>query len=349
MNNSKIKSIIRNREIYFHILFWFFYFATIHAVWTNNWFDRSLRPGTVSQFAILLFPTFFYFNAFWLIPKYLKQRKWLHYIFITAIISILIECFRIFMHLAINGVSASFYLAFIKEFNSYDNIIIGRLTPIILCLQFSFAYRFTRDWILNNTLIDRLKAEKAEMELAFLKSQVNPHFLFNNLNTLDDLIDRNPKQAKEYLYKLSNMYRYILTTAEKDLVSLQEEWSFIDDYIYLLKERYGASYQFIKTTTSINLNDYLIPPATLQSLVENAVKHNQGSIKTPLIITIKVNQSTISVSHKKSPKIDIPASLGTGLKNLKSRYLHISNQEVSIINTDLFSVALPLIKNLSQA
>ncbi|WP_299246425.1 histidine kinase [uncultured Aquimarina sp.] len=347
MNNSKIRKIFRNKEIYFHLLFWVFYFATINAVWTNNWFDRSLRPGTVSQFAILLFPIFFYFNAFWLIPKYLKKRKWFHYIIITVIIIILIECFRILIYMIFNGIDTSFYLAFIKEFNSYDNVIFGRLNPIFLCLQFSFAYRFTRDWILNNTLIDKLKAEKTEMELAFFKSQVNPHFLFNNLNTLDDLIDRNPKQAKEYLHKLSNMYRYILTTSEKDIVNLCEEWNFIDDYIYLLKERYGVSYQFIKKDTPIHLKDYLIPPATLQSLIENAVKHNQGSIKNPLIITIEIDQNKISVSHKKNLKMDVKHSLGTGLKNLKSRYQLLSSKEVSIINSDMFTVTLPLIKNLS--
>ncbi|WP_299212439.1 sensor histidine kinase [uncultured Aquimarina sp.] len=347
MSNSKIRKIFRNKEVYFHIVFWVFYFATINAVWTNNWFDRSLRPGTVSQFAILLFPIFFYFNAFRLIPKYLKKRKWFHYIIITVIIIILIECFRILIHIIITGIDTSFYLVFIKEFNSYDNIILGRLNPIFLCLQFSFAYRFTRDWILNNTLIDKLKAEKTEMELAFLKSQVNPHFLFNNLNTLDDLIDRNPRQAKEYLHKLSNMYRYILTTSEKDVVSLCEEWNFIDDYIYLLKERYGVSYQFIKKNTSIHLKDYLIPPATLQSLIENAVKHNQGSIKNPLIITIEIDKNKISVSHKKNLKMDITHSLGTGLKNLTSRYQLLSSKEVSIINADMFTVTLPLIKNLS--
>ncbi|WP_299438495.1 sensor histidine kinase [uncultured Aquimarina sp.] len=347
MDNSNIRKVFRNKEIYFHLLFWVFYFATINAIWTDNWFDRSLRPGTVSQFAILLFPLFFYFNAFWLIPKYLKKRKWFHYIIITAVFIVLVECFRILIHIAFNGIDTSFYLAFIKEFNSYDNLIFGRLNPVFLCLQFSFAYRFTRDWILNNTLIDKLKAEKTEMELAFLKSQVNPHFLFNNLNTLDDLIDRNPKQAKEYLHKLSNMYRYIITTTEKDVIGLHEEWDFIDDYIYLLQERYGSSYQFIKTNTSIDLKNYLIPPATLQSLIENAVKHNQGSIKNPLVITININQKNLTISHKKNLKIDPTNSLGTGLKNLKSRYLHLSNQEVFIIDADIFSVTLPLIKNLS--
>ncbi|MBW1299065.1 sensor histidine kinase [Aquimarina litoralis] len=346
MRSSEIKSILRNKEFYFHILFWIFYFASIHATWTINWFDRSIRPETVSQFSILLFPLFFYFNAFWFIPKYLKKRKWLLYILITSLIIIVIECIRILLHLYIQGIPTTFIQEFIREFNSYDNIILGRLTPIVLCLQFSFAYRFTRDWILNNTLIDKLKAEKTAMELAFLKSQVNPHFLFNNLNTLDDLIDRDPKQAKEYLHKLSTIYRYILTTSEKDVVSLQEEWDFINDYIFLLKERYGEAYQFMISKATIDLYQYLIPPTTIQSLIENVVKHNHGSLDTPLAVHIEVHQEEICIHHEKRPKMNTTESLGTGLKNLKSRYQHLSSKEISIVDTNIFSVALPLIKNI---
>ncbi len=346
MIKSKLKGLFRNKEFYFHIFFWIFYFATINAVWTNNWFDRSLRPESISQFSILLFPFFFYFNAFWLIPRYLKRRKWLRYILLTSLIIAAIECVRTMLYITVNGLRPSLYVSFINEFKSYDNIITGRLNPIVICLQFSFAYRFTRDWVLNNTLIDKLRAEKTEMELAFLKSQVNPHFLFNNLNALDDLIDRNPKRAKKYLHRLSNMYRYILTTAEKDVVKLQEEWDFIDDYIYLLQERYGNSYQFNKTTTLSNLQDYLIPPATLQSLIENAVKHNHGSIENPLMINIHINSTNISVSHLKRQKMKVSNSLGQGLINLKSRYKLLSNREVLIDDSKYFSVTLQLIKNL---
>lgn len=346
MVKSKIAEIYRNKEIYFHIIFWILYFATIHANWIENWFDRGLRPESVSHFAIVLFPLFFYFNAFWLIPKYLKQRKWLFYIVITSTIIIGIECFRILLYVLVNGINESFNTSIIKEFNSFDNIIFGRLNPIIICLQFSFAYRFTRDWVLNNTLIDKLKIEKTEMELALLKSQVNPHFLFNNLNALDDLIDRNPKRAKKYLHKLSNMYRFILKTSEKDVVTLQEEWNFIDNYTYLLKERFGNSYEFNKICKLSSLDNYLIPPAALQSLIENAVKHNQGSTKNPLVININVSTDGISVNHVKRLKIDIAHSLGIGLQNLKSRFRFLTKKEISIIDDSNFTVTLPLIKNL---
>lgn len=480
MQIQKSIKIFRSKELYFHILFWVFYFTSIHCNWTVNWFDRSLRPESVSQFAILLFPLFFYFNSFWLIPKFLMKKKWFSYTIITFFVIISLESLRVLLYIIFSETEASVYIEFITEFNSFDNIILGRLNPIIICIQFSIIYRFTRDWLLNDTLKDSLKEdlkltalfwlffspfiiatallrddyisnvlfiatgvilitidvfiityillpkflfkkqyvvfflgfisiqfiitilqqsiigsrgvfglkedlliqlttatidnikimaillglllskkyyssqnhilkiekEKNENELKWLKSQVNPHFLFNNLNALDTLIDRNSEKAKEYLHKLSNIYRYLLTTVEKDVVTLQEEWDFIDDYTYLLKERYGNAYQFNKVNALSNLEEYLIPPATLQNLVENAVKHNHASLENPLIINICVNSNNISVYHLKRLKIDIKNSLGKGIENLKSRYRLLSNDEVSIINNDSFSVTLPQIKQL---
>jgi len=346
MPTIKLKTLLAKKEIYFHIVFWILYFATINVDWTENWFNRDLRTGSISQFSVILFPMFFYFNAFWLIPKFLKQRKWLKYIMFTSIIILILEGFRALIYSAFHPIEDNFFNSYLVEINSHDNIITGKLTPIFLCLQFSFAYRFTRDWILNNTLIDKLKTEKLQMELTFLKAQINPHFLFNNLNALDDLIDRDTKRAKTYLHKLSNMYRYVITTTDNDVVSLEEEWNFIDDYTYLLKERYGNAYQFLKTNELTNLQSYLIPPASIQSLIENAVKHNQGSIKSPMIITIAVNTEGITVSHLKNLKKHQSNTLGTGLKNLKTRFELLSNKEIKIEDSKKFIVSLPLINQL---
>ncbi len=159
---SEIKMLLNKKETYFHIAFWCFYFATINANWTDNWFDRSLRPETVSQFAIILFPIFLYLNAFWLIPVYLKKRKWIQYTIITSILIIGIEISRSLLYIIALPYEGSFESAFIAEYNSYDNIIFGRLNPIILCLQFSFAYRLTRDWFYHHKLIEKLRTSKIE-------------------------------------------------------------------------------------------------------------------------------------------------------------------------------------------
>lgn len=159
---SEIKMLFNKKETYFHLAFWCFYFATINASWTDNWFDRSLRPESVSQFAILLFPLFLYLNAFWLIPAYLKKRKWIQYAVITSILIIGIEFSRSLLYIIAMPFEGSFVSAFIAEYNSYDNIVFGRLNPIILSLQFSFAYRLTRDWFLHHKLIEKLRSSNLE-------------------------------------------------------------------------------------------------------------------------------------------------------------------------------------------
>jgi len=140
-----------------HLAFWIFYFATINADWGENWLDRSLRPGTVSQYAILLFPSLFYVNAFWLLPTYLKRGKWLKYLGFITFVVFFSELFRCAMYVLFNGSELDLVTNFKNEYNSYDNVIFGRLGPAILALQFSFAYRFTIDWVRNNKQIIRLQ------------------------------------------------------------------------------------------------------------------------------------------------------------------------------------------------
>jgi len=192
----------------------------------------------------------------------------------------------------------------------------------------------------------KVEKEKKESQLRQLKMQVDPHFLFNNLNALDDLIDRDKDRAKKYLYRLSKLYRYSLVNMEQDVVPLEQEWNFTDDYIYLIEERFGKSYQFDKINQLNGMEGYLIPPAALQGLIENVVKHNEGSIGRPLKVEIKVDENGISVNHLKRLKSNGVKSLGIGLKNLKARYELLSNDEIKITNTDEYKVVLPLIKQV---
>lgn len=140
-----------------HLAFWIFYFASINANWGENWLDRSLRPETVSQYAILLFPFLFYANAFWLLPTYLKRGKWFKYVLLITGAVFFSEMFRCVIYVLFNGSELDLVTNFKTEYNSYDNVIFGRLGPAILALQFSFAYRFTIDWVRNNKQITRLQ------------------------------------------------------------------------------------------------------------------------------------------------------------------------------------------------
>lgn len=146
MSFTTLKTVFKKRETHFHIAFWLLYFSTINAYWTDNWFDRELRPTWVSQFAIIFFPIFLYLNAFWLIPTFLRVRKWFQYLFLTGIIIFAFEFLRCLLHLIWMPSEEPFITAFVTEFNSFDNLIFGRLSPAILALQFSFAYRLSADW-----------------------------------------------------------------------------------------------------------------------------------------------------------------------------------------------------------
>ncbi|WP_350293557.1 histidine kinase [uncultured Croceitalea sp.] len=275
------------------------------------------------------------------------MRKWIHYGVALLIVFVVFEVVRLLLHFAFAKTELNTMAAILNELQSQDSLIFGKLNPLISSLQFSLVYRFTRDWIVNNVVIDRLKTEKLQMELSVLKAQINPHFLFNSLNALDDLIDRNPGQAKKYLNRLSKIYRYTLTSMDEDVVSLEDELDFIDDYIFLLEERFGGMYVFEKDIQTESVHKYLIPPASLQLLLENAVKHNYGSLEEPLKITILVVENEIKVHHLKRLKRTEVESTGKGLENIKKRFQFLSNKSVQVEDTEThFSVKLPLIKNI---
>ncbi|MCM4169611.1 hypothetical protein KCTC52924_00394 [Arenibacter antarcticus] len=199
-----------------------------------------------------------------------------------------------------------------------------------------------RESILEN---EYLKQQNLENELTALKNQINPHFLFNSLNSLNYLI-RDNKEATMFVKKLSFMYRYILQSGDRDLVQLKEELKFLESYTYLIKTRYRNRFLI-----DINIDEkYLerrIPPLALQLLVENAVKHNEISETNPLKVTIYSENESLFVENKVRIRTTLAEGTGTGLLNLYKRYYMIRKQQIVIDrNTEFFRVKLPLNKML---
>ncbi len=189
-----------------------------------------------------------------------------------------------------------------------------------------------------------LKRENLHARHEALKQQVNPHFLFNSLNTLKSLVKRNADQAADFTSELSSIYRYMLLHHDKSIVALRDEIEFSKSYVYLLKIRFGDA---INTKIEVNeqLLDSLMPPNTLQLLIENAVKHNAFSIKKPLFISISTNESFLTIENNFQPKAVRAMSSNLGLDNIRSRYLLINGKEISIRrNGDCFQVSLPIIR-----
>lgn len=219
---------------------------------------------------------------------------------------------------------------------------------IIFVLIFNhllFIRSFIRNWkesVLEN---EALKQAKLKADYQVLQNQLNPHFLFNNFSVLISEIHYNPKRAAEFTLKLSEVYRYILQRQNDLLVSLKQELEFVDNYLFLHKIRMG---HLIAINVKI-FSDHLhlqLPPFSLYMLMENAIKHNRASEKSPLNIEVlSLKGDEIKVTNNVQPKKNVD-STGTGLDNNMKRYSMISEKRPRVeITENQFSVILPLLSN----
>lgn len=208
-----------------------------------------------------------------------------------------------------------------------------------------FSYHFLKHWQRSELQTELFKKETLKFELDNLKNHLDPHFLFNNLNILSSLIDYNQKESKVFLDKFADVYRAILKTKDEDLIELREEMEVIEAYIYLLKTRFEENIQF-DINIGENLKNKMLPPLTIQMLVENAIKHNVISEKRPLMIHIKSQEKGLIVENTLYEK---PSELvdegGSGLDNIKRRYSYFTEQQMTQSKSDThFKVEIPLIE-----
>lgn len=197
----------------------------------------------------------------------------------------------------------------------------------------------------SRSRVEQLNIAKAQAELEALKNQIDPHFIFNSLNTLSFLITRDPQNARLYNDTLAKVYRYILSNKEKDLVLLKEEVEFISNYFYLLKIRFGEAISMVIEITDLSSEDFLIPPISMQALVENAIKHNEFNEKTPLVINVSVTSNYAVVKNIINLRTYAAPTSRIGLGNLDNRYKLITKRNIIIENNfKTFTVKLPIIK-----
>ncbi len=192
----------------------------------------------------------------------------------------------------------------------------------------------------NKTLL----SENMRARYESLKNQVDPHFLFNSLNTLNSLIKIDADKAQEYVQELSYVFRY--TLQNRELIPLEEELQFTRAYCHLMKIRYGEGLQ-LEYCIDERYNDYRIVPLSLQILTENAIKHNVVSQKQPLTITFTTRDDySITVSNPIRPKKEPEEGEGIGLTNLAERYRLMRQREIIVKRDDgIFEVTIPLIKD----
>ncbi|HTD93186.1 MAG TPA: histidine kinase [Chitinophagaceae bacterium] len=213
---------------------------------------------------------------------------------------------------------------------------------IIFTLIYEILF-LSKERELDNKIVDQLDRERSQAELQALTNEMDPHFIFNSLNTLNHLIVNEPEQAYLFNNRLAQVYKYFLINKNKELIPLRDELEFIESYFYLLQIRHDDKL-LLHTNLDEKNGGVMIPPCSLQILVENAIKHNEFSTGSPLHIKVTANDHYLRVSNNIKPKQYAVNSTGIGLKNLRSRYKILFRKDISIETTrEDFIVKLPLI------
>ncbi len=191
--------------------------------------------------------------------------------------------------------------------------------------------------------LERMKTDNLGAQYELLKNQINPHFLFNSLNTLKSMAETGDKHTVDFILKLSDFYRYTLESRKSDLIHLSDEIEIIEAYMFLLKARFEEAID-LSNDIDQQYYDTWVPPFTLQLLIENCVKHNVVSRSNPLRIRIYVEGNNIVIENPIQLKKTPDTSTGVGLENINQRYLHLRDQKVTIdASNNIFKVKLPLI------
>ncbi|RQO74996.1 sensor histidine kinase [Pedobacter sp. KBW06] len=226
---------------------------------------------------------------------------------------------------------------------SYD-LYFGIFMFYLLLLGYNGIAFYYKNWKESQLNTERLMRENIQAKYDVLKSQIDPHFFFNSLSVLTNLVYKSPDLSAEYITQLAKSYRYILDKKFENLVSIQTELEFLESYSFLIRIRHQSSIEF-----DIQINENikyigLIPPATLQMLVENAVKHNRFSANDPLHIRIRDEGSFLIVTNDLRKRAVVQNSIGLGLDNIGKRYELTGEKRIEVIETKtLFIVKIPII------
>lgn len=294
----------------------------------------------------LLFTCFYWFSLRWTVlcfrnrfPEYKDtSKRILFLILITVVLVVLINkfCYNIHDYLLIDGHD--------RDLTPFDYSKATFMITFFVLSLYEGIYFYHR-WKLSVVETERLRKENISSQLDALRSQVNPHFLFNSLNTLTYLIPEDSDRAVRFVQQLSKVYRYILEIHDRSLITVAEELDFLDAYQFLLRERFGNN---LKIELSIDpaVHQLHMIPLSMQMLLENAIKHNIISKEKPLHIEITADliRDGMMVRNRLQPKQQTQASTKVGLDNIRSRYTFYTNDNIEVSNEGgWFSVQLPLL------
>jgi two-component system, LytTR family, sensor kinase len=331
---------------YFVLLLSFYTYLSTLLCEVYKYFDIPIEwyyaAGTITIITLLIWESNRIIEPYFIkkIEEQNRKIKSLLTFFVIGGILTTIICFAVVVFVSMVLHNNTFAKTFIPlKLNLIYSILVNLLFHLVNAVFFYFKeYR--------NTLMEaeQLKTTTAQAELQMIKNQINPHFLFNNLNVLSALVMQNNAEANTFIEAFSQVYRYILSNQNKELVSLKEELEFIKPYIYLLEKRFGNGIH-ISINIAPEQEEKFIIPASLQMLIENAIKHNIATRIKPLYIDLHTNgNETFVIKNNLQLRDSVENSTEIGLQNIMKRYTLIGTREVIVEKNDLdFVVTLPLL------
>lgn len=297
-----------------------YFIAVVFLVWEGNvrlmYFIRSNYPWTRGSYYKVILALFA-----------------ANIIYSGLVSFLLLKCWRIWSRESTNG-----------DEQLTTSILIIMIAACFIANIYEITF-LNREKEQNESRVEQLNIAKVQAELEALRNQIDPHFIFNSLNTLSFLITKDPISARRYNDTLASVYRYILNNRERDFVLLREEIEFIGNYFYLLKIRFNEAICMVIELSDLSAENFLIPPISMQTLVENAIKHNEFTETNPLEIAVSISSDYVIVSNPMRRLKDPQPGSKIGLRNLDNRYKLLTKRNIIIENKfESFSVKLPIIR-----
>lgn len=322
------------------------YFFTSGRLFSS---PKFFAVGTSWSLAIWLSQS--YGNAF--IIKLLDRRySWLEKPKLRFVLNILAISFYSFVaFIFIDGLFTYFVSGKLGYINENGDVVVdalyksGRIAVTIsLIVSFSLTgVGFLRAWKNAAVEAERLQKEVFRHRYESLRNQVNPHFLFNSLNVLTELVHEDPNVAVRFIRQLSDVYRYVLESRDRDVVSVNDELKFAESYLYLLEMRFAEKLKV--QIFRANGTDGWLVPMSLQLVLENVAKHNAISSSQPIDVRIRVEKNHVSVTNTVVKKSSQEESTGVGLNYLSERYASLGGEMIVSNNLNTFEVILPILKS----
>lgn len=300
-----------------------------------------------NKFVVTLFFTTLMWCTMWIgnesITHFIDRKiSWVKYPVRRLIIGVVSTV--IFTVIVAIALARAYELAWNIRFSSYNDFIFSSLVITFLISLFLHGRAFLLMWRQTAVEAERYQKESTMAQYESLKNQIDPHFLFNSLNVLTNLVYEDADKSAKFIKQLSEVYRYVLDTRTKELVPLQDELKFVNAYLFLQQIRFGDK---LRVTNELMNEQGWVPPLVVQMLVENAIKHNIISEENPLHLRLSKHDLSIVVENNLQVKNVLKEEFsGIGLDNIRKRYAFLTQQTVMVTETNgKFSVQLPLLSN----